>query len=139
MYIIYIFNLYFYFKYFCRNLTTYYFYLYLIKYIVNISKMRNRIKKWIEFNKLNSSQFAKKINVNRSNITHLLSGRNKPSIDFLDKLIRAYPEINANWLISGIGNMCVLEKEEKKEVSKPIQKVVIFYKDASFQEVSMDK
>ena len=45
---------------------------------------------------LKSSALADSIGVNRATISHILSGRNKPSIDFLEKLVNAYPNINAN-------------------------------------------
>ncbi len=84
---------------------------------------------------LKSSALADSIGVNRATISHILSGRNKPSIDFLEKLLNVYPNINANWLISGIGYM--QDNMEKKEVlvSKKIGKVVVFYDDNSFEEV----
>ena len=84
---------------------------------------------------LKSSVLADSIGVNRATISHILSGRNKPSIDFLEKLFNVYPNINANWLISGIGYM--QNNMEQKEVlfSKKIGKVVVFYDDNSFEEV----
>ena len=57
---------------------------------------------------LSASEFADKIDVKRSNLSHVLSGRNKPSLDFLVKVIDAYPNVNAAWLITG---------EARKEVS----------------------
>ena len=51
--------------------------------------------------KLNHSQFADEIGVQRSSISHVLPGRNKPSFEFLQKLFQAYPQINADWLIIG--------------------------------------
>jgi len=85
---------------------------------------------------LKSSQLADNIGVNRATISHILSGRNKPSIDFLQKLLSAYPNLNANWLITGIGYMNT--KKETKEVKsfKKVEKVVVFYDDASFEEVN---
>jgi len=54
---------------------------------------------------LNNAQFADAIDVQRSSISHILSGRNKPSFDFLHKIFIKFPEINADWLIMGRGNM----------------------------------
>ena len=67
--------------------------------------MYERLKNWMEYEVLKPSELADIIGVNRATISHILSGRNKPSIDFLEKLLSAYPNINANWLISGIGYM----------------------------------
>ena len=67
--------------------------------------MYERLKNWMESEGLKPSVLADTIGVNRATISHILSDRNKPSIDFLEKLLSAYPNINANWLISGIGYM----------------------------------
>ena len=98
--------------------------------------MHIRIKKWIESKELKSSSFADKIGVNRATISHVLSGRNKPSIDFLDKMIRAFPDLNSNWIVSGDGLMH--KSDEVKEVvkSKNIKKIVVFYDDNSFEELN---
>ena len=97
--------------------------------------MHERLKNWMGIEGLKSSALADSIGVNRATISHILSGRNKPSIDFLEKLLNVYPNINANWLISGIGYM--QDNMEKKEVlvSKKIGKVVVFYDDNSFEVV----
>jgi len=84
---------------------------------------------------LKSSALADSIGVNRATISHILSGRNKPSIDFLEKLLNVYPNINANWLISGIGYMQDNMDQKEVLVSKKIGKVVVFYDDNSFEEV----
>ena len=98
--------------------------------------MRSRLKNWMKSEGLKSSQLAGNIGANRATISHILSGRNKPSIDFLQKLLSAYPNLNANWLITGIGYM--ITKKEVKEVKlfKKIGKVVVFYDDNSFDEVN---
>jgi transcriptional regulator with XRE-family HTH domain len=98
--------------------------------------MHERLKNWMGIEGLKSSALADSIGVNRATISHILSGRNKPSIDFLEKLLNVYPNINANWLISGIGYM--QNKLEQKEVlvSKKIGKVVVFYDDNSFEQLN---
>lgn len=51
------------------------------------------------------AKFADIIDVQRSSISHILSGRNKPSFDFIQKILIHFPKINAEWLITGNGNM----------------------------------
>ena len=97
--------------------------------------MHERLKNWMESEGLKSSALADSIGVNRATISHILSGRNKPSIDFLEKLLNTYPNINANWLISGIGYMQNNMEQNEVLVSKKIGKVVVFYDDNSFEEV----
>jgi transcriptional regulator with XRE-family HTH domain len=50
-----------------------------------------------------ASKFADEIGVQRSSMSHILSGRNKPSLDFILKILGKYPEINAEWLLKGKG------------------------------------
>lgn len=97
--------------------------------------MHERLKNWMGIEGLKSSVLADSIGVNRATISHILSGRNKPSIDFLEKLLNVYPNINANWLISGIGYMQDNMEQKEVHVSKKIGKVVVFYDDNSFEEV----
>ena len=98
--------------------------------------MHIRIKKWIESKELKSSSFADKIGVNRATISHVLSGRNKPSIDFLDKMIRAFPDLNSNWIVSGDGLMHKSDGIKEVVKSKNIKKIVVFYDDNSFEELN---
>lgn len=98
--------------------------------------MRERIKNWMQSEGLKSSQLADNIGVNRATISHIISGRNKPSIDFLQKLLSAFPKLNSNWLITGIGYMNTEKVTKDLELSKKIDKVVVFYSDNSFDEVN---
>ena len=104
--------------------------------IVNFKFMHQRLKNWKESEGLKSSALADTIGVNRATISHILSGRNKPSIDFLEKLLSAYPNINANWLISGIGYMHSDIKKNEVVSTKKIGKVVVFYDDNSFEQLN---
>jgi transcriptional regulator with XRE-family HTH domain len=97
--------------------------------------MHNRLKNWMESESLKSSALADNIGVNRATISHILSGRNKPSIDFLQKLLYSYPDLNANWLITGIGYMQANQNQQEVKSSKSIGKVVVFYDDKSFEEL----
>jgi transcriptional regulator with XRE-family HTH domain len=65
----------------------------------------DRISKLLKAKKLSSSQFADEIGVQRSSVSHVLSGRNKPSLDFVTKILSAYADVNPDWLLSGMGNM----------------------------------
>jgi transcriptional regulator with XRE-family HTH domain len=67
--------------------------------------MKDRIIQFSKEMNLTSTKFADQIGVQRSSISHLLSGRNKPSFDFIEKMLNAYPDVNAQWLITGKGNM----------------------------------
>ena len=67
--------------------------------------MEERIKKFMDYKGISPSELADAIGVQRSNVTHVLKARNKPSFQFIEKLLQIYPEINAKWLLLGEGNM----------------------------------
>ena len=73
--------------------------------------LNSRVQKIINYSELSSSEFADEIGVQRSNISHVLSGRNKPSLDFLMKIKDRFPEIQWEWLIEGKGAMIFSEDE----------------------------
>ena len=58
----------------------------------------------MEFYGLSATAFAEELEFNRSTISHLLSGRNKPSLDFVVKILQRFPEVSMSWLIFGKGN-----------------------------------
>lgn len=84
--------------------------------------LNKRLIKFIDSLGLNYSQFADMIGVQRSSISHILSGRNKPSFDFLQKIFIAYPELNADWLILGRGSVNNVDATvEKEKISDQIK------------------
>jgi transcriptional regulator with XRE-family HTH domain len=65
--------------------------------------MKDRLEELLSTLQLSSAQFADIIGVQRSSISHIMSGRNKPSFDFIHKILLKFPEIDADWLITGRG------------------------------------
>jgi transcriptional regulator with XRE-family HTH domain len=120
--------------------------------------IQERLLLVLKMHSLTPSAFADKIGVQRSNVSHVLSGRNKPSLDFLEKILVHFPRVNAHWLITGaivegkqdltaaqlIENEDELNrsalKTEKDKIDlnqqKTIERIVIFYTDATFKEYS---
>jgi len=67
--------------------------------------MKDRIIQLLNNEGLSASKFADIIGVQRSSMSHIISGRNNPSLDFIQKIMRAFPQISGDWLISGSGEM----------------------------------
>jgi transcriptional regulator with XRE-family HTH domain len=67
--------------------------------------MNKRITALIRTKELTASEFARTIGVQPSSISHVLSGRNKPSLDFIIRVLKTYPDINPDWLLFGQGPM----------------------------------
>lgn len=126
--------------------------------MINSVDFTKRLQKVIDFYSETASSFAEKIGVQRSSISHILSGRNKPSLDFVMKVLHSYPEVELYWLMNGKGNFPNTPKisespnsDVAKPISKPeipnsntlpkfdsksdseIEKIVIFYKDGTFK------
>ena len=72
--------------------------------MINTDHFVKRLETIFEYYGLTASLFADKINVQRSSISHLLSGRNKPSLDFILKVIENFPEVELLWLLNGKGS-----------------------------------
>lgn len=99
--------------------------------------IQERLKMVIKMNNLTASSFADRIGVQRSSLSHILSGRNKPSLDFIEKTLKSFPKVSGHWLITG--KVAQTENEElvKKKPSKTlekkeIEKVIVFYNDGTY-------
>lgn len=94
--------------------------------------MLERIKIWM--NKINISQtnLAENIGVNKATISHIMSGRNKPSIDFFIKLKEYYTDLDLNWIISGQKSSY---SKSSSKLGKSVDKIVVMYNDKSFDEL----
>jgi transcriptional regulator with XRE-family HTH domain len=75
--------------------------------------MEDRIRKFMEHKGISASELADTIGVQRSNVTHVLKARNKPSFQFIEKLLQIYPELNAKWLLLGTGPMVDSPSKER--------------------------
>jgi len=83
--------------------------------------MIKRIKSLISVKNLSPSQFADLLGVQRSNISHILSGRNKPSLDFILKITEHFPTVSVDWLLNGKGEMFVLAENETERSSSQLE------------------
>ena len=123
--------------------------------MVNNEAFAKRLQKVIDYYSESASSFAEKIGVQRSSISHILSGRNKPSLEFVLKILSSYPEVELYWLLNGKGTFpsttvsnqnsnddnegLVLDfpSEEKpvqtNKADKTIERIVIFYSDGTFK------
>lgn len=72
--------------------------------MVNSDQFSKRLEKILEYYDISAAAFAEAIDVGRSSISHILSGRNKPSLDFVMKVVQTYPEVELYWLLNGKGS-----------------------------------
>lgn len=109
-------------------------------------EITERINNLIRDKNLSPSEFASKIGVNKATLSHVLSGRNKPSLDFIIKICEAFHDVDPNSLI-GINSQdqdqlndsdqSLINNDSFKEIAnteKNIERIVIFYTDNSFKE-----
>ncbi|TDD93915.1 helix-turn-helix domain-containing protein [Flavobacterium cellulosilyticum] len=71
--------------------------------MINHEDFIKRLEIILEYYGVNASSFADNIGVQRSSLSHLLSGRNKPSLDFILKILEVYPEVDLYWILNGKG------------------------------------
>ena len=128
--------------------------------------MNHRLQQFINAENLTQSQFAERLGVAKASVSHILAGRNKPGYDFIESLSRQFPNLNLEWLIGGRGRMYKItgqesqirpENEDSPSISHPedgdyfneppetieiqaespkIVKVVVFYDNGTFQEIT---
>lgn len=88
--------------------------------MVNSADFGKRLQKIMEEHDLNATSFADAVDVGRSSISHILSGRNKPSLEFVLKVVDAFPEVNIYWLLNGKGTYPNYADQKQPEAVKPI-------------------
>ena len=123
--------------------------------MVNIEEFAKRLKIILNYYELSASSLADKIEVQRSSISHILSGRNKPSLEFVMKILKMFPEVELYWLLNGTGKFPKSSDETMvptptsvdevadtsktgtrsaiESVNSAIERIVIFYKDGTFK------
>ena len=74
-------------------------------------EIKDRIRMIMEREKVPPKVFAKTIGVQQSTLSHILNGRNKPSLDVIMKVHQKYDYVNLEWLLYGEGEMMVSEEE----------------------------
>lgn len=125
--------------------------------MVNTEDFSKRLVYLIEYYEISAALLAEKIDVQRSNISHILSGRNKPSLDFVLKILKAFPEVELYWLLNGVGTFpkdnenpttesppilnskvetisnTSIENPKIEAINSEIDRIVIFFKDGTFK------
>lgn len=72
---------------------------------IDNTKVAKRIAELIEYSGMKVADFAERVGIQKSAVSHLISGRNKPSFEVLSSMLILFPELNPDWLILGTGNM----------------------------------
>ena len=119
--------------------------------------LQGRVKKIYEDSDLSLADFSSKIDESKSKVVHVLSGRNKPSLDFLLSVCNGFPDVDKLWLLTGEkqkqnNRMVVQEKVIEKIVEKEVEvekkkndvdikliSIIKFYSDGTFEEFKPDK
>jgi transcriptional regulator with XRE-family HTH domain len=94
----------------------------MIKFIVKIlneALMKDYIIRIMQEEKMNASQFSDAIGIQRATISHILSGRNNPSLDIIKKILTRFATINPDWLLSGEGPMRRTQGNSNMSTARP--------------------
>lgn len=90
--------------------------------MINSEKFAERLQKILDYYNLSATALAENLDFNRSTISHLVNGRNKPSLEFVIKILREFPEVEMDWLLFGKGSFPALKENtgsSKKKEDKP--------------------
>ena len=103
-----------------------------------MSSISERFKIILKKKGITASEFSKIIDVQRSSISHIINGRNKPSLEIVTKVCRIYPDISLEWLINGNENKHTptpFKESEKKKTKNEIdvEKIILLLKDGTFK------
>ncbi|MAQ75077.1 MAG: transcriptional regulator [Aquimarina sp.] len=104
--------------------------------MVNTEAFGKRIEKIMNHYSISASSFADAMGVGRSSISHILSGRNKPSLDFVMRIIEAYPEVSLQWLLYNEGTFPLSSNMKISETSVPSSSTPP--ENAAAQEIEQD-
>ncbi|ACT92293.1 helix-turn-helix transcriptional regulator [Dyadobacter fermentans] len=119
--------------------------------------LTEKIKQILVDKNITPSLFADEIGIQRSSMSHILAGRNKPSLDMVQKIVKRFPDLGIQWILDdeplpAMANEPVLESRKRSVAApqpaqtnvvkekpvvlqeKKIEKVLIFYSDGTFQE-----
>lgn len=89
--------------------------------------MNTRLKQFLAAENISQAQFADSINVVRASVSHVLSGRNNPSFDFIKAMMQQYPNLNIDWLMFGKGRMY-------KDQARPEQVEDLLFSDLDIED-----
>jgi DNA-binding XRE family transcriptional regulator len=117
--------------------------------------MINRIKSVIQQSEMTNGEFASHIGINKASLSHVLSGRNKPSLDFVMKVLESFPNISSDWLLFGRepklsnnldvgGNKVDLEVDTDDKIAEivlessvknmhKVEQIILVYSNSSFR------
>jgi transcriptional regulator with XRE-family HTH domain len=113
--------------------------------MVNSKQFSKRLEKIMSYYDLSAASFADKIQVGRSSISHILSGRNKPSLEFVMKIVQSFPEVELYWLLNGKGMFPKNESPtptseiNSMEAEKRVPEKTIFKKNEVVEEKSIQE
>ena len=118
---------------------------------MNKETVLHRVKKIIKDSNLTNSEFAEKIGVPKSSISHLLSERNKPSLDLITKISENFEEITTDYIIFGVfkakkdqikhsNDLFSYEKldytkDSVKESNNKVKSIIIIYENNKFEKI----
>ena len=100
-----------------------------------------KLKLLLENEGLTASKFAEKIGVQRSSVSLVLSGRNKPSLDFILKINKSIKSVSLDWLLNNENDTDLQELPpisdintlKNNDLKSEVEKIIIFFKDGTFK------
>lgn len=83
--------------------------------------MKDRLLQLMQLEQLSPAKFADILGIQRSGLSHILSGRNKPGYEFISKLLLKFPTVSAEWVITGKGKMYKQELVQEQPIDRKME------------------
>ena len=111
---------------------------------MNYSEITSRIMDFVASLEISATEFANQVGIPRSSLSHLQSGRNKPTLELIHKIILRYPELDLMWILKGEIQEVEYSSSPSKQPSdistpneihnkKDVESIVWFYTDGTFK------
>ncbi len=108
--------------------------------------MKDRIRELLEYSGYNQNVFAEKISVAAATLSNILKGKTKPSLEIVQNIRSAFPEVNLLWLLDGKGSMLnsevsssLVEKDQSDMPDHALHFSGDLFPDSKSQSDSMDR
>ena len=105
--------------------------------------IKDRVQKILKASGLSATEFSEKLNIQRSRLSHILSGRNKPTLEIIVRINKNFPKYTLDWLINGLEpslpdpvtsrDKNIIDKKISNDSKKKINKIILFYDDETFE------
>jgi len=100
-------------------------------------EINKRIKQLINYLNFNQREFAKEIGVSSSRMSNIITFRNRPDSEMLQLILFRFRNVNADWLLTGTGNIEEINNRKIVEINAEFEKILKLLKEKDLQIINL--